>query len=178
MRHHRSPHVVLQPPGKTDLRRRRSPAERATLGIFEGSAEACPLPPRKDVPSAGDPKSSTGQPDSGAEEREVWPLPYGRRPGDKEGPRLLRAWKRRDTGFLWLSSWDWTHWRARLFSCADGEKRLPLDLVGPIPLFSRGCLMPPSHLLSGGLASRWPGNYELLESRTRDHEVRGSWSCG
>lgn len=83
------PHVVL----KTDLRRCRkrrkeAQAERAALGIFEGSAEACPLPPRKDVPSAGDPKSSTGQPDSGAEEREVWPLPYGRRPGE-EGPGLL-----------------------------------------------------------------------------------------
>ena len=94
MRHHPSPHVVLQPPGKTDLRRRRkrrkdAQAERARLGIFEGSAEACPMPPRKDVPSAGDPKSSTGQPDSGAEEREVWPLPYGRRSGEKEGPGLL-----------------------------------------------------------------------------------------
>lgn len=70
MRHHRFPHVVLQPPGKTDLRRRRKPrkkaqAERATLGIFKVSAEICPLPPRKDVPSAGDPKSSTGQPDLG-----------------------------------------------------------------------------------------------------------------
>ena len=52
-----------------------------------------------------------------------------------------------------------------------GEKKLPLDLVGPTPLSSRGCLMPPSHFLSDGLASRWPGNYGLLESRARDHKV-------
>ena len=59
-----------------------------------------------------------------------------------------------------------------------GEKKLPLDLVGPMPLSSRGCLMPPSHLLSDGLASRWPGNYALPESRARDHKVADSWSCG
>ena len=99
-------------------------------------------------------------------------------PGRRRARVSSGAWKRWGTGFLWLSSWDWTHWRARLFSCADGEKKFPLDLVGPIPLSSRACLMPPSHLLSGELASRWPGNYELLESRTCDYKVPGSWSCG
>lgn len=62
-----------------------SPGRGSNVGIFGGSAEACPC--REEASSAGDPKSSTGQPDSGAEEREVWPLPYGRPRGG--GPGLL-----------------------------------------------------------------------------------------
>lgn len=101
------------------------------------------------------------------------------------------TWKLRGAGFLWLSSWDWTHWRARLFSCAYGEKKLPLDLVGPMPLSSRGCLMPPSHLFSNGPASRWgrettsswkagcvTTKCRVPGSAGRGRAEQGGWSCG
>lgn len=153
VRHHRFPHVDLQPPGKTDLWRQKteegSPGRESKVGDLWGFGRGLP------------PAAEEGRP------QRWWP----------EELHRTGAWKRRGAGFLWLFSWDWTHWRDRLFSCAGGEKKLPLDLVGAMPLSSRGCLLP-SHLLSNGLASRWPGNYALLESRARDHKVVDSWSCG
>ena len=99
VRHHRFPHVVLQPPGKTDLRRSRKPrkeaqAERATVGDLWGFGLGLP------------PAAEEGRP------QRWWPE-------ELHGTAGLGAWKRRGAGFLWLSSWDWTHWRDRLFSWAE-----------------------------------------------------------
>lgn len=96
VRLHQFPHVVLQPPGKTDLGHRQKSRGifGGTLGTFAGPAKAAPRPPKRDAPIPGDPKGSTRQPDSGAEEREVWLLPHVRRPGEGESPGLLRGLER------------------------------------------------------------------------------------
>lgn len=68
--------------------------EEERWGFLRVRPRPAPRPPKRDAPIPGDSKGSTRQPDSGAEEREVWLLPHVLRPGEEESPGLLRGLER------------------------------------------------------------------------------------